>query len=112
MANISTWLREAEARTGETINAIVVGVHYDRRYGMDTEAREDEHVTLSREDGLKKLDLDYDNGYSGADCYPMYAWTDRWVYFVSEYDGATCLSRVPRNPGPCAPGFDGSMSDD
>jgi hypothetical protein len=105
MANIKDWLLEAETRTGEQIEAIVVGEHDNA--GWDTPAAADENVLLSREAGLAKLDQEYDNGYGGADCFPMFAWTKSRVYFITEYDGSTGLASLPRNPVACEPGFGG-----
>lgn len=107
MANIRKWLEESEKFYGEPIVAIVVGVHDGRRYGADDKPQADENVVLSREAGLAKLDQDYDNSYGGADCFPMYAWTESRIFFVSEYDGATGLSYVPRHPISTEPYFDG-----
>lgn len=110
MGNIAEWLKEAEASTGETIEAIVVGQH-DKdpdRYSSKRVKPADEDVVLSREAGLTKLDQEYDSGYGGADCFPMYAWTKSWVYFIGEYDGATGLNAVPRNPSECSPQFSGA----
>lgn len=103
MANIKTWLLEAE-KTDGPIEAIVVGKHDDDRW--DDDDRRPEHqrdVLLSREDGLALLDADYDNGYGGADCFPFYAWNANFVYSIHEYDGSTSLQRVPRHPVACSP---------
>lgn len=104
MANIKKWLEEAEKHFGETIESIVVGRH-------DTEwrnpAKDDENVLLPREVALEKLDVDFDNGYGGADCFPIYAWTASRVFFIDEYDGATGLAWVPRHPASCSPQFSG-----
>lgn len=107
MANIAKWLQDVEARTGEKIEAIVVGKHDNDpdRWSRDRVAPPGENVILSREDGLKKLDQEYDSGYGGADCFPMYAWTQSFVYLIGEYDGATGLHSVPRNPVNCEPEF-------
>lgn len=109
MGNIRKWLENAEAATGETIEAIVVGPHYNApdKWSANPKVKADENRVLSREDGLKKLDQDYDDGYGGADCFPMYAWTKSRVYFIHEYDGSTGLSSVPRNPVDCSPEFSG-----
>lgn len=107
MANIREWLEEAEKFHGEQIEAVVVGVHDDRKFGSDDQPRKDEHVVLRREAGLAKVDEEYDNGYGGADCYPVFAWTASRVFFVTEYDGATGIAYVPRNPIACEPMFDG-----
>lgn len=101
--NLRKALEEAERDSGETIEAIVVGQHDRARF--DESPLADENVLLSREDGLAKLDQDYDNGYGGADCFPFLAWTKSYVYFVSEYDGATGLSAVPRHPLAVEPRF-------
>lgn len=53
------------------------------------------------------LDYEYDNGYDGADCHAVYAWTETQVLFVSEYDGATGINSIPRNPTACEPSFGG-----
>lgn len=107
MGNIKTWLEEAEASSGERIEAVVIGQHYSRdsRWESDDAPLPDEHVVLSREDGLRKLDQEYNDGYGGADCFPMYAWSKSRVYFIHEYDGSTSLSSEPRNPVPCKPDF-------
>ncbi len=102
-SNISKWLIEAETKNGEMIEAIVVGRHDNEKW--DGDAKADEDIILSREDGLKKLDVNYDSGYGGADCFPMLAWSRNRIYFISEYDGATSLNSVPRHPVACTPEF-------
>jgi hypothetical protein len=107
MANIKEWLEEAVAEFGEPLEAIVVGTHDDNRYEGGYPLA-DENVVLPVADGLKKLDQEYDAGFGGADCFPMFAWTASRVFFISEYDGATCLSWVPRNPVAVKPEFGGA----
>jgi hypothetical protein len=80
VSNIKQYLEHAETQYGEPIEAIVVGVHYNNRY-EDGPANADENIILSREIGLKKLDENYDPGFGGADCYPMYAWSASRVFF-------------------------------
>ena len=104
MANVRRWLEDAEQTDGEPIEAIVVGIHED----MPASALfPDEHVVLSREAGLAKLDVEFDDLDGAAQCYPMYAWTRSHVYFIAEYNGATSLARVPRQPVACSPAFSG-----
>lgn len=105
MYNLRKALEERIAKRGETLEAIVVGQHDRHRYDAPTNA--DENIILTPEAGLAKIDQDYDNGYGGADCYPFYAWTDKSIYFVGEYDGATGIDRVPRHPQACKPQFSG-----
>lgn len=106
MANIRKWLEEACAETGESIEGIVVGQHDGTR--SDTPVNADENVLLPVDVALAKLDVEYDNGYGGADCFPIYAWTKTRVYFIGEYDGATGLDWIPRNPINIAPQFSGN----
>lgn len=106
MANIRTWLEDAERDYGETIEAMVVGQHDNRRW--DEPARADENIVMSREVGLKKVDEEYNNSYGGADCYPIWAWTKSRVFFIAEYDGSTGLSWVPRHPTDGKPAFSGN----
>lgn len=111
MGNIAQWLREAEESTGERIGSICVGEHYSDHWNLyeGEQPRNAEQLNrlLTRDEGLSVLDVEYDNGFGGADCFPMYAWSPSWVYFIAEYDGSTGLSRVPRMPVDCKPEFDG-----
>lgn len=97
MANIKDWLLEHEAEYGETIECVVVGVHDNNRYGRG-EPNPDENIMLSREAALAKLDLEFDDGYGSAECYPLTAWTKSRVLYIREYDGSTGLSWQHRNP--------------
>lgn len=47
-------------------------------------------------------------GYGRAECYAIWAWTNRRVIAVSTYDGATSLFAVPRNPCEGMPTMAGS----
>jgi len=110
MANIKTWLLQAEQKSGEPIEAIVVGTHDDDTYMHNGE--QPRHAAqlnrlLTREEGLDILDKEYDNGYGGPDCFPMYAWTRSRIYLIHEYDGATGPRWLPRNPVDCEPKFGG-----
>ena len=40
----------------------------------------------------------FETGYGGPDTYAVYAWIETHVIFVTQYDGATWLEAVPRNP--------------
>jgi hypothetical protein len=95
MANLKTELEEAETFYGEQIEAMVVGKLEEYPY---PDAQPDENVLLSREAGLAKVDREYDDGFGGADCHSLYAWTASRIFFVFEYDGATSLHWLPRHP--------------
>lgn len=107
MANLRRSLENAEERYGERIEAMIVGPHDSMRFGDDEGHLPDECVILSREAGLAKVDQDYNDGYGGADCFPLYAWTKSRVFYVSEYDGSTGLDWLPRHPMVCEPQFGG-----
>lgn len=109
MGNIKQWLLRAEDGHGERIEAIVLGTHYndDSKWDSGRTVPPDEQAVLSREAGLAKLDQDFDSGFGGEDCYPMYAWSKSWVYLIACYDGSTWLTAIPRNPTECEPRFVG-----
>ena len=56
MANITERLLECERETGETIEAVVVGKHEDRRQQQMRDKM------LTRADGLALLNVDYSSG--------------------------------------------------
>ena len=103
MANIKDWLVNFEKDNDELIKAIVVGKHDNSRYNEKETV--DENVVLGRDEGLRKLDYEFDNGYGGADCHPITAWTNETIIYICEYDGATGLSSRPRNPTNHKPEF-------
>ncbi len=53
------------------------------------------------------LDYEYDTGFGGADCHAIYVWTPTKIIFVSEYDGSTRVTSLPRNPIECNPSMPG-----
>lgn len=92
-----------EAANGEAIEACVVGTHNDRRQVEAFPV----NVVLPWADVAPFLDYEYDNGYGGAGCHPVYAWTASRVIFVHEYDGATRPYWVPRHAVNIVPMFSG-----
>ena len=44
------------------------------------------------------LDKDFDDGYGGPKGQPFVAYSEYWVYFCVQYDGAEWVSSVPRQP--------------
>lgn len=94
---------------GEAIEGVVIG-HFNGWGSDDDRERipaDMRTVVLSWEDAKPHLSYTFDNGFGGADCHPVYAWTKSWVIFINEYDGATGPGRIPRNPVPCEPSFGG-----
>lgn len=99
----------------EPVDAVVIGDHGggwrdapDRDgYLEPGEARyiapEKRGVVLDWSEAEPLLDYEYDSGYGGADCHPVWIWTPTRVLFVSTYDGSTAVESVPRNPSPGGP---------
>jgi hypothetical protein len=46
----------------------------------------------------EELDREFDDGYGSAEGTPFTAWSDNYVYFSREYDGADFIDRVERHP--------------
>lgn len=44
------------------------------------------------------LDVRFDAGFGSPEGHTFTLWTDRWVYFPLEYDGAERCGSAPRNP--------------
>ncbi len=98
-ANLKRWIEEEAA--GEPIEAIVIGeADICHRLLKEIWGR-----VLSWEEAASHLDYDFDSGYGGAECHPIYAWTATKVIRVHEYDGSTSIGSVPRNPTPCKPEY-------
>ena len=51
------------------------------------------------------FDYEYDDGFGGAESHAIYLYTKNFIVFVSEYDGSTSVSCIPRNPIECTPRY-------
>ena len=47
---------------------------------------------------MDDLDVLFEKGFGGPEGRPFIMWTEDWVYFPLEYDGAETVRSVPRNP--------------
>lgn len=65
------------------------------------------NTVLSWQDGKYLLNYTYHRGFGSVECHAVYVWTESAVIFVSQYDGATCLQYVLRNPISCVPEIPG-----
>jgi hypothetical protein len=45
------------------------------------------------------LDREFDDGFGSEEGVPFRAYSRKWIYFVTEYDGAEYVRYMPRNPG-------------
>ncbi len=78
----------------EPIEAIVIG----RLRWQDGKEFPEQYTVMQWEDAASILDYDFDDGYGGAECHPITAWTATRVIFVREYDGSTSTDSIPRHP--------------
>ena len=98
--NLRVWLEQAAG--DEAIEAVSIG----NAWG---EPNPYAGRLLSWEDAGPLLDVDFDDVIGCAGCPPVTAWTATRVLFVHEYDGATGLRSLPRNPSAAhRPEFDGT----
>ena len=94
----------------EPIEAVVIGGSgWGGDYGMEPW----EHTVpyrgrvLAWDVAAPLLDREYSTGFGAPGCPAIYAWTIASVLFVTQYDGATGICKVPRNPEPCEPEMPG-----
>ncbi len=107
MVNLKKTFEEAAEANADRLISAVIGMDDRAEYGTP----EREAATIRQvepwAEASKKIDYEYHDGFGGADCHAVIAWGERFVYFVHEYDGATGIQFVPRNPEPCAPSWAG-----
>lgn len=99
MANLKTWLLDGEREVGETIEAVTFAKYDSYR---DTTPWADADALagrpVDRDTALAAADVEFSSGYGGAGCPALWAWTATALFIVCEYDGATRLQTLPRNP--------------
>jgi hypothetical protein len=103
MVNLKKTFEDCAAKMGDRLISAVVGFHYDDKDTYESYAKQ--FPVEPWADASTKIDYEYNSGFGGADCHAVIAWGNRFVYFVHEYDGATGIQCVPRNPEPCAPSW-------
>lgn len=97
---------ESEA-AGEQIIAVTIGTMETSLAEEDTRWRgyEPGRVYFVWAEARVFLNHEWDHGYGGADCPPVLAWTATKIIGVHEYDGATGVASVPRDPTAGKPSF-------
>jgi hypothetical protein len=105
MAVIAEWFEEMAG--DEPIEAAVIGEHDSDYPGRPPFNGAPIGKVIPWAEAKPFLSYDYDNGYGGADCHPVYAWTPTRVLMIYEYDGATVPVWIPRNPVDVLPEFGG-----
>jgi hypothetical protein len=96
MRGKATWrekIGHALKGNGETFDDVVAMVARVNQERFDG----DDHPFFNV-DGDGWLDLEFDDGYGGAEGCFFTVWTVARVYFPTEYDGAEEVNSVPRNP--------------
>lgn len=99
-----------EAAGGEPILGVVIGEMGWGEYNSESVPLYNEQPKdklLSWKKAEKFLDYEYDTGFGAPECNAVYVWTKTKVIFVSQYDGATSLHSVPRNPADVKPEMPG-----
>ena len=56
------------------------------------------HKKVNLKDVIDFLDYEYDAGFGGQECQDILIYTKEKIYYVHEYDGATCIVNIPRHP--------------
>ena len=99
MVTLKDWI--TEEADGEPVEAVVIGEMGWGSYGSDRVpgyAEQPRGKVLSWDEALPWIEYDFDTGYGAPSCNAITAWTKSWVIAISQYDGATCPFRMPRNP--------------
>lgn len=91
----------------EPIESVVIADRMDYYNDEDSRAVPKEFIgkPFCFGDVRDYFDYEYDTGFGGADCNAIYLYTKSFIVFVSEYDGATSVSSIPRNPIECDPDY-------
>jgi len=96
---------------GESVEGIVFG-----EYGWGGYGEEENHKVQKKNQG-KLMTLaeaeplmhgwTFYGGYGAPECNAIYAWTNKRVIWVTQYDGSTTLNSAPRHPIDCDPSMPG-----
>jgi hypothetical protein len=104
MSNLKDWiLQQAD---GDPVEAVVLGEMGGGHYGSEVVSGHQEPPigrVMSFDKAAPFLSYEFYDGFGSVGCHAIYAWTRTKVIFVSQYDGATTIQSVPRNPKDCLP---------
>jgi hypothetical protein len=96
MVTLRKWFERFTESTGETPTYIVLA--WDRDWRSDEWPELPDGVKAWTELSGEILDREFDDGFGGNDSPNLCAWSDSWVIFSDNYDGAESLAWVPREP--------------
>jgi hypothetical protein len=110
-----TPLQELDQATGEPITHIVIGEwgwgeFDDEHESFDIIPADRRNVLMTREEAepfLSKHSFSFYGGYGSPECFAIYAWTENYVLWITQYDGSTGINRAPRNPISVQPSMPG-----
>ena len=92
MTTLRRWFDEFSADTGEQITSISLCPLGDFRETVEAQPIPFAEVS----DG--ELDRLFNDGWGAPECQLFCAWSETWVMFPTQYDGAESWEKVPRNP--------------
>lgn len=81
----------------------IIGIVLSEDYTNRSIPEDLESKVVSWEEVESLLDYEYSTGRGSQDCHSIYAWTETRVIFISEYDGSTNVTSLPRNPVDISP---------
>lgn len=97
MTTLRQWFERFTAATSETPTYIVFGWG-DYGYHSENWPTLPDGVKAWSELSAEILDFGFDDGFGGNDSPNLCAWSDSFVIFSDNYDGAESLAWVPREP--------------
>jgi len=105
---------EEELDEDEVIEAVVFGdwgwdgYEEPRKRTNPPVPKDKRGVILSIEEAKPMMEgWGFNTGYGAPTTYATYIWTDKSIYFIMQYDGATSVTSIPRNPESCMPEMPG-----
>ncbi len=108
MSNLIDWIKE-ECNEND-IEGVVIGQMGWGEYNKEIVPGFEKipfGKLISYETAKPLLNYEFDSGYGAPECNAIYVWTKDKVLFISQYDGATSMESVPRNPIDCMPTMPG-----
>ena len=82
----------------EQVQCIMLG-DWGGSYDRDQMPPDAKHQVMSPDEAKNYMQSwKFNTGFGIADTYAAYIWSNKYVYFVRNYDGSTNLSRIPRHP--------------
>jgi hypothetical protein len=94
---------------GEHVEAVVFGDYGWGGYSDPEAVPEDKkRIVLTWEEADKYMQgWTFFGSYGSPECYAAYIWSNKRVFWVTQYDGATNIDFMPRNPISCRPHMPG-----